>query len=177
MINLERYNARSPYKATHAATEGFYEFTTDYGVIYSVGFMADDSIISQNAYQFIITNANNRPSPKDEKVKEAIIVMIDEFFNTDKNVLLYICETGDGKQAMRNRLFQYWFSQYEKKEEYTFLSSSVIDEEGVVNYATIIVKNSNPYLADAVREFTETIQMFNRKPWVYPYEGLSELSS
>lgn len=164
MINLNNYNARSPYKATPAETEGFYEFTTDYGVIYSVGFMPDDSIISRNTYQFIITNANNKPSPNDEKVKDAILLMIDEFFIADNNVLLYICETGDGRQAMRNRLFQYWFSQYEKKDEYTFLSSSVVDADGVMNYATVVVKNSNPYLAEAIKEFTETIQLFSAKP-------------
>ena len=164
MINLDRFNARSPYKVTPAETDGFYEFTTDYGVIYSVGFMPDDSIISKNTYQFIITNVNNKPSPQDEKVKEAVIILIDEFFSADNNVLLYICETGDGKQAMRNRLFQYWFSQYEKKEEFTFLSSSVIDDDGVVNYATIVVKNSNPYLSEAIKEFTDTIQLFSAKP-------------
>ena len=126
--------------------------------------MPDDSIISKNTYQFIITNVNNKPSPQDEKVKEAVIILIDEFFSADNNVLLYICETGDGKQAMRNRLFQYWFSQYEKKEEFTFLSSSVIDDDGVVNYATIVVKNSNPYLSEAIKEFTDTIQLFSAKP-------------
>ena len=126
--------------------------------------MPDDSIISKNTYQFIITNVNNKPSPQDEKVREAVIILIDEFFSADNNVLLYICETGDGKQAMRNRLFQYWFSQYEKKEEFTFLSSSVIDDDGVVNYATIVVKNSNPYLSEAIKEFTDTIQLFSAKP-------------
>ena len=164
MINLERFNLRSPYKACTSENGGFYEFTTDYGVIYSVGFMPDDSIITRDAYQFIITNVNNRPSPKDEKIKDTIIVLIDEFFSIDDNVLLYICETGDGRQAMRNRLFQYWFSQYGRKDEYTFLASSVVDEDGVVNYATMIIKNCNPRIAEAVSEFTETIRLLSAKP-------------
>ena len=33
----------------------------------------------------------------------------------------------------------------------------------IITNATVIVKNSNPYLADAIREFTETTQMLNAK--------------
>lgn len=164
MIDIERFNARSPYKVVASESVGFYEFTTDFGVIYSVGFMPDESIISKDTYQFIITNANNKPSPKDEKVKDTILILIDEFFSIDDNVLLYICETGDGKQAMRNRLFQYWFSQYDKKTEYTFLSSSIVDEDGIVNYATVIIKNTNPHITEAINEFTETIRLLSSKP-------------
>lgn len=164
MINLDSFNSRSPYKATSSGTDGFYDIVTDFGVKYSIGFMQDDAIIADNAYQFIISNVNHKPSPSDDKIKQVVLIMIDEFFRERKNVLLYICETGDGKQAMRNRLFQYWFSQYECNDEYTFLSSSVKDEDGVINYATLIIRNDNPKLLEVVNEFTQTIQLLSVKP-------------
>lgn len=164
MIDLPSFNARSPYKAVASESAGFYEFVSDFGVRYSIGFMLDDSIIAENAYQFVISNINHQPSPNDDKIKLVVLIMIDEFFRIDDNVLLYICETGDGKQAMRNRLFQYWFSQYERKEEYTFLSSSVKDMDGIVNYASLIIKNTNPRLSSVVNEFTSTIQLLSEKP-------------
>lgn len=164
MIDIEKFNSRSPYKVVPTSTHGFYDFVTDFGVHYQIGFMIDDSIIHDNAYQFVITNINNRISPSDEKVRETIIVMIDEFFSLNNNTLLYICETGDGKQAMRNRLFHYWFSLYDRFREFTCLSSSVIDADGVQNYATLIIRNDNPKLVEIVSEFTETISLLNNKP-------------
>lgn len=164
MIDLLHFNSVSPYKALPSIPDGFYEFITDFGVRYSIGFMYDDSIITSGAYQFIISNVNNQASPNDDKVRQTIICMIDEFFCQNEDVLLYICETGDGKQAMRNRLFQYWFSKYDKKDDFTFLSSSVTEADGIVNYATIIIRSRSPRLTEVVTEFTETMRLFQEKP-------------
>lgn len=164
MIDLEHFNCISPYKASPSIPDGFYEFLTDYGVRYSIGFIFDDSIITSGAYQFIISNTNHKPSPNDDNVRRTIMCMVDEFFRQGDDVLLYICETGDGKQAMRNRLFQYWFSQYDKKGNYTFLSSSVTESDGVVNYATLIISNNSPRLTEVVTEFAETMKLFREKP-------------
>ena len=65
---------------------------------------------------------------------------------------------------MRSRLFEYWFSTYNQKSLFTTMSSSVVDSEGVVNYATIILRNDNPYLAEIISEFSESIQALNQKP-------------
>ena len=97
MIDLESYNYSSPYMATKYQDDGFYEFVTDYGVHYSIGFMLDYSIINHETYQFIIANVNNKISPNDGKVRIAVMVMIDEFFKKNNKTMLYICETGDGK--------------------------------------------------------------------------------
>lgn len=78
--------------------------------------------------------------------------------------MLYICETGDGKQAMRNRLFQYWYSRYERKQEFTFLSASIKDKEGTINYATLIIRNDNPDYTEVVNEFALSVKILNDKP-------------
>ena len=65
---------------------------------------------------------------------------------------------------MRSRLFEYWFSTYNRKSLFTTMSSSVVDGEGVVNYATIILRNDNPYLSEIITEFSESIQALNQKP-------------
>lgn len=164
MIDILHFNSVAPYTITPSVPEGFYEFTTDFGVRYSIGFMPDDSIITSGAFQFIISNANHKASPNDDKVRKTVMCMIDEFFLNNNETLLYICETGDGKQSMRNRLFQYWFSQYDRKDDFTFLSSSITEADGTVNYATIIIQNTNPHLTEVISEFTETIKMFREKP-------------
>lgn len=142
----------------------FCDFTTDYGVNYSIGFMPDDGFLEAEAYHFVIANINHVPSPKDEKVRQTVLLVIDDFFTNHNSALLYICETGDGKQAMRSRLFGYWFSMYDKCNEFTFISSSVVDEDGNVNYISLIIRNDHPQLSQIVTEFTSTVSAMNSKP-------------
>ena len=52
-----------------------------------------------------------------------------EFFSKNEAALLYICETGDGMQKMRHRLFHFWFGVYAEHDEYLFLPQFVYDEE------------------------------------------------
>ncbi|WP_288325672.1 MULTISPECIES: DUF6169 family protein [Bacteroidaceae] len=164
LLSLKRINENSSYPVETTGEDGFYQFFTDRGVHYSVGFMEDDILLSQNSYQLIIANINNHKSPRDHKVRDTIIAIVDEFFRNNNSTLLYICETSDSKQSMRSRLFEYWFSTYNRKALFTMISSSIVDEEGVVNFATIILRNDNPNLSEIIAEFTESIQLLSQKP-------------
>ncbi|MCH5306665.1 MAG: hypothetical protein J1E37_01190 [Prevotella sp.] len=144
--------------------ESSIEFYTDFGVHYGVEFVRDDILLNRAAYHLNIVNANHRKSPNDPKVKDTIIFIVDEFFRQNNTTLLYICDTGDNKQSMRNRLFERWFETYEKRWSFTFISSSLLDEDNNVNYAAIILRNDNPYLKEIVNEFLETIELLGNKP-------------
>ena len=50
-----------------------------------------------------------------------------------------------------------WFSA---KRGYGFL----VDADGIVNFATIILRNDNPHLSEVITEFTESIQLLSQKP-------------
>lgn len=97
LLSLKRINENSSYPVETTGEDGFYQFFTDGGVHYSVGFMEDDILLSQNSYQLIIANINNHKSPRDHKVRDTIIAIVDEFFRNNNSTLLYICETGDSK--------------------------------------------------------------------------------
>ena len=103
-------------------------------------------------------------SPKDPKVRATILAIIEEFFAKNQAAFLYICETGDGLQEMRNRLFRFWFGIYKDREEYLFLPQTVYDEEGNDNYAALIIRKDNPQFRDLVTEFMNTVNLLNSKP-------------
>jgi len=163
-LDINQINSLSAYQVEKADEENFVTFFTEHDVHYSVGFMPDDSLMQSEAYHLIIVNVDNKPSPSDRKVKDTVLTIVEEFFNKNNTTLLYICDTGDGKQRLRSRLFERWFSAYRKKALYTSVTSSVIDEDGITNYATIIVRNDNPRLVDIIAEFTSTISLLNQKP-------------
>lgn len=165
MIRLseERINETAPY-CVHVPKDYSAFFTTDNNLHYIVSFDADDASLSLVCYQLVIVNVDNRPSPRDHKLRDTIIAIVKEFFHSNNEVMLYICETGDGRQAMRNRLFQYWYSQDGQRDGFTYLSASIKDDEGVINYATLIMRNDNPNYAIAYRDFGESVQLLNNKP-------------
>lgn len=165
ILNVDAIQEKAPYKVTKIADDKHVAFFTDYGVQYIAGFDKDDTTMPvTETYQFSIINFNNKKSPRDPKVRETIISIIEDFFVENQEVMLYVCETGDGKQSMRNRLFEYWFNHYRKNWNIMFLSSSVTDENGIVNYAGIILRNDHPRLKEIVKEFTDAVTLLNNKP-------------
>ena len=129
-----------------------------------ISFEKDDILQSGIVYQFGISNPQGTKSPRDQKVRNTILAIIEEFFNKNKAALLYICETGDGMPKMRSRLFQYWFSIYNEREEYRLPPQIVYDEEENENYAALIIRKDNPCFVELVSEFTDTINLLNGKP-------------
>lgn len=163
-LSLDAINAKSEYYVKKEDDEGTYSFMTDNMTEFFISFEKDDILRSGIVYQFGISNPQGKKSPRDHKVRITILAIIEEFFNKNKAALLYICETGDRMQKMRSRLFQYWFSVYNEKEEYLFLPQVVYDEEENENYAALIIRKDNPCFVELVSEFTETINLLNGKP-------------
>lgn len=164
-LDIVKINAKSSYEVAAIPGVNFVSFLTDYGVQYAIGFEKDDtSLPVTETYQFSIINVNNKKSPRDPKVRETIIAVVEDFFVENQEVMLYICETGDGKQSLRSRLFEYWFNHYKQGWNVMFLSTSVRDEEGILNYAAIIIRTDHPRLKEIVSEFADTVSLLNSKP-------------
>ena len=123
--------------------------------------MDDYSIWDTGAYQFTVNNENNQPSPNDVKLKLTLFRLIEAFFEVNPDILLYICETGDDKQRLRNRLFIHWFNTYSQRDNYILKTVEVMDGN-TANFAAIIVQKSNPRLNAILSEFDETISMLQK---------------
>lgn len=160
-LNISAINTNAPYSVWNVGE--YYFFRTKYGALYKIGFMPDDTIWDENAYQFLIVNENNTTSPNDAHLKETVFCIIEGFFKANPSILLYLCETGDGKQASRNRLFIRWFKEYSSKHLFYFDTVSM-KAEGVDNFAAIIVQKSNPKLQEIIDEFNSVVKILANKP-------------
>lgn len=160
-LDLAAINFSSPYSVWQESDRN-YMFRTDYGLTYKIGFMDDETIWSTGAYQFLIINESDRPSPNDKKLRKTLFCIIEAFFQSNPEILLYLCETGDGKQALRNRLFIRWFQEYSNHNNFYF-DSIEMKAEGIDNFAAIIVQKSNPRIHQIISEFNEVINEL-RKP-------------
>lgn len=163
-LALDIINSEAPYKVSWHEKSHTYRFKTDYNVILAIAFDEDNMIESADSYVFSIINVNNMPSPRDVRMRDTVMLIIEHFFKVNQAALLYICESGDGKQQMRGRLFEFWFSTYRMKEDYLLMPVSIEDTEGQENFAALIIRKDNPKFVDIVSEFSNTIAMFRVKP-------------
>ena len=161
-LDLSQINRLSPYKVWSDDGRDYY-VETNRGQIFDIGFMDDYSIWPTGAYQFTISNQSHQPSPLDQKLRETILLIIEAFFAANPDILLYICETGDGRQAFRSRLFIRWFNTYRKRDAYV-MQTAEVQEGKTKNFAALIVQKSNPRLNEIIAEFDETISILTNKP-------------
>ena len=111
ILSLKPLNARSPYQIT-IAEDGGYDFITSQGIHYTVYFDIDQPLGGCETFQFIIQKVEHQRSSHDPKVEQTILTIVDQFFRENLNVLLYICDDSDGREANRNRLFLAWFKKF-----------------------------------------------------------------
>lgn len=97
---------------------------SDFNIEFVIDFMEDDLLKSALSYQLLIGNIGNKKSPRDLKVRDTILIIIEDFFMNNQSALLYICETGDGKQMARGRLFAYSLPDHQIPERKTPLIPS-----------------------------------------------------
>ena len=154
-LSLAAINHSSPYcvKQRNDRPDDFY-FRTDYGVDYEISIKPDDSVMTSGAYMLDVTNRGHGPTPGDPKFRLTLLAIIEEFFTQNNEVMLYITETGDGRQKFRNRLFISWFNTYPNRHLY-FIRTAEGKMEKQDNFMAIIVRRDNPRLQQLVAEFDE----------------------
>ena len=130
-------------------------FWSDFGIVYDISFVPNDSIIPSGAIEVGINNREHKDSPRDPKFLMTFTAIIEEFFACNNDIMLYFAETGDGKQQFRNRLFVIWFNNYENRHNYV-LKTAEGKMEGQDNFMALIAQADNPRLAQALEEFEET---------------------
>lgn len=156
-LSLDHINEHAPYYVM-LSPRGSYIFETTRGIHYSISFEEDAPLGGCNTYQFIIEKIDKVRSSHDAKVEPTILAIIEEFFEEHLDVLLYMCDDSDGREANRNRLFLTWFQRNAQPERFTIRSAHAIIE-GKGFYAAIIVENRNPLLEAITEDFEHTAQV------------------
>lgn len=151
-LSTECINRTSPCKIEKLNDYAFI-FHTSTNVVYYVSFKEDMEIAGLISYQFIIERKSGKQG-HDEDVKYSIIAIINEFFAKNNDILLYICDTSDGREAIRNRLFVRWFKESDNNDMFEIrTANAVVEGEGM--FFAIIFKKSNPKYTEISSEFEE----------------------
>lgn len=141
-LSLNRINLFSPYNVINSGESSFV-FVTDHGVKYEISFVLDYTLGINNSYQLCIDNVEDKTQPRDVKVRDTIAEIIKEFFNTNEVSLLYICDTSDGRQKVRDRIFKIWFEEKALHDQFTLIPASIV-VDGDEYFASLILCNNHP---------------------------------
>ena len=152
-----------------------YKFETEYGNTYSVYFHNDIKCVysdyekwCDNIYEIgfdlLATNAEeNKKKQFDPRISDTIITIVDNFFQNQQNVLLYVCESlDDYEELSRSKLFSYWYNRHNNST--TTYSLQKIDFEGTMSgtpfLSSIILHNTNEYLQEISDAFIYTCKTY-----------------
>ena len=161
-FSLQHILQDSPYDIT-LSEEGFI-FHTDSGIHYRVSFDEEDIVLGGcRTYQLILQKVERAHAPHDPKIEETVLAIINEFFRSNQHVLLYVCDTSDGREGSRNRLFLRWFEHHSAHGRFTICTANATIEDEMV-YIAIIVDNNNPQLQAITHDFDETAKALTNKP-------------
>ena len=161
-LNLDRINGHAHY-TVFANTDDAYIFYTRQGIVYEVSFDEDRPIGGCETYQVTIRKVNLADGSYDPYVSNTILSIIEEFFEANQSVLLYICDTSDGRQQARNILFLKWLRNNDKDGRYRISTCNVF-VEGEMWYAAIIVRVDNPLCDVVTAEFESDASRLSEKP-------------
>ena len=154
-ISAVDINKKAPYQVVESGENSF-SFTTQYGLVYNVGFCVDQSFLEEGVYQFYILNLDDSHFHQDDKVKDTIQAVIEVFFEMEPAVMLYICDIKDNRQAGRDRLFRLWFLEYANSANFTMVNENVTFDE-TTYYASILLRNDHPDYISIIQLFKDFV--------------------
>ena len=153
LISLSAVNAKSPYKIDSDQSGSFF-FVTDKQRPYHVAFIEDSLFYEHGIYQYCLDT--DMHAEADGHVYEAVVALMEEFFKSSAKGLLYVCDSMDGRQAARNRLFNSWFNSYAERGKYLLLQRE-IPYEGVLQYVSLIVRKDHPEVQPITASFDRVL--------------------
>ena len=156
-LDLVRINSQAPYTVLFDGTSYIFEISDTAYVV--VRFTIEDKIRFLIGYWLGLETVSLNPTIKDDKIRQTILCILDEFFRQNPSYVIYTCEYEDGKQAARNRLFRSWFNNYEMKDRYIY-SEKEIQVDGNNTFISLIVPTSHPMCEEVVGFFDEAINLF-----------------
>jgi len=132
--------------------QGFYLFTTDLGLVYTVFFTSysidDKDGNSHTVYNFGFDRSGEFTAKKfgfeyDGRIKATIVFIIKEFFQkNDDKTLLYFCYSGDEYSRHRSIIFNRWCNEELSDDiEHMRKTATYNDEE---LHGGMLILKSNP---------------------------------
>lgn len=151
-------NLPSPYECEDDG-DG-YHFVNKHGVRYHIYFIDKSGLHPKfdNVYSFNIEPEGSEEEtrhPIDNQIASTIVAILSRFFQKNENAMLMVCDTLDGKEQKRRKLFDRWFAAY--NHNLLIKLDASLDADEYVILASIYFRHDNPNRRDLEDAFNELI--------------------
>lgn len=145
-------------------------FKTRYGRFYEIKFkptpylFSDAPEYADDVYELSIITIGQgaMKTPPDPAIAWTVFAIGQAFAEwLGHPIFLFICDTCDGKQAVRARTFTRWFTEI--GNPYILkIDGSFPDEKAGANYVSLIIRLDHPYFREATVAFADLLAAYNR---------------
>lgn len=153
-----------------AGINNSYVIVTKSDVIYEIKFKPSTYIVDienqdeNSIFEFVIEvlfKPNNVALTLDKFLAPTINQIFKDFYNLNNDsVTIYICDSSDGKQFIRKRKFDYWFSEFNDNTFVKF-DDVLLDNERNNFPISFILKKNNPNFLKILNNFLNFISENN----------------
>lgn len=146
-----------PYKY-EAVDNLYYVFVNTDGIKYQVYFtpMYEYYPDLVGTYSFSIEPESRTPHKMDRRIALTVVDILRSFFANNENAMIMVCDTLDGKEMKRRKLFDRWFLQYGDGNILKYDGSAQADDYTL--YISIYFTKKNPNRNQLVAAFYDLLK-------------------
>ena len=162
---------QNPYNYTFEEEKRTYQFITKNDITYSVAFLEDETLNSvsttdieiTNVYQVIIVKVSDEIEPLDSLVRLTIDNIINDFFKSRENSLIYVCSHEQDKDQIRSLVFERWYQSSQHKDVITKIDNIIPMDDNSTLYTSLLYHNDNPNINYILTSFNEIEEALNKE--------------
>ena len=121
-----------------------YTFINKDGIKYRAYFVDISDYYPQfpNTYSFSIEPENPKAHPVDNRISVTVAEILKQFFQKRENAMIMVCDSVDGKEEKRRKLFDRWFDKYADGNILKYDASAPLDDYRL--FISIYFSKNNP---------------------------------
>ena len=157
--NIEPSTIKAPYPIFKEKDRDCFYFKVN-ATEYNIAFI-QSNLLGVLPYDSICIDRDLKDNKGNKEVANTLTIIIKNILDKDR-VLCFICDTTDGRQIARQKLFKTWFKTKKNSSQYVMLS---IESDDI--YGGIILKKSHPLYSEYLTEMENfKKEMTDSKPHI-----------
>ena len=149
-----------------------YAFETDNGLVYEVKFKPTPYLFGDNLPEIsnfifeliieVVYNPENKFPSVDKKIGETTAAIFIDFYKKyGQAVSIYVCDSSDGKQLIRQRKFSQWFYEF-TDSDFCKIDEKLIDSNNQIYPITLTLSKSNPLRNEIFEAFINISEIHSK---------------
>ncbi len=165
MQNEEQQLLKHDFTFGGGYTNSYY-FVNGVGITYEVMFKPSGYLFpehpefNEDVYEFIIRIEENTLTinpPSDSLLPLTIAAIFRDFFKREGAIVVYICDSSDGRQAIRFRKFNTWYGYFEGRGTTLMKIDLAFEDKDMPVYTSLILQAKHPLLQHIIVAYQRLI--------------------